>query len=139
MTELIAELFPRQRTISAGVVARIVVAATAVVVAVRTAHAMRVEAAATASDILSAEPVVRMGLVANVIGAALYGALQFSLHHAVAPLKLGFAIFGTYFQLVKSAVYAANVPLIIHLAPLFWKLAVLELSEFAHAFLRQLF
>jgi len=138
MTELIAELLPRQRTISAEVVARIVVAATAVAVAVRAAHAMRVEAAATASDILSAEPVVRMGLVANLIGAALYGALQFGLHHALAPLKMGVAMYAAYFRLVESAVSAANVPLLVHLAPLFLKLAVHDLSEVAHAFLRQL-
>ena len=139
MTELIAELLPRQRTLSAGVVARIVVAATAVVAAVRAAHAMRVEAAATASNILSAEPVVRMGLAANLIGAALYGALQFGLHHALAPLKMGFAMYGAYFRLVESAVSAANVPLLVHLAPLFLKLAVHDFYAIAHALLRQLF
>lgn len=138
MTEVTAGLSSRPTTRSSGLFGLILAAGGAVALAVRTTLALRAEEAGVASNILASEPVLRMGFVANLIGAALFGLLQLVAYHALAALKFGIAVLQDYFRLLRSLIEATDVPVLIHLAPLMLKLAEHDVAAIVHAFFRHL-
>src|SRR5215472_7632988 len=135
MTEMSANLSPPRATRPTGLSGLILAAPTAVLLAVRTTLAMRAEEAGIATNILASEPVLRMGLLANLIGAALFGVLQVIAYHALAGVELGIALLRDYFRLLKSLVEATDVPVLIHLAPLILKIGMNDAAAILHAFL----
>ena len=77
---------------AAGLLNLAAMAAGAVVLAVRSAVIARSADAATASDILSSEPVLRLGGAANLIGVAVYGAMTLLLNEAYVPVKFSLSL-----------------------------------------------
>lgn len=137
MTDLIGDFSPRETARPLGPFGYLLVAATAIVLTGRAVLSIRAEAAATASGILNSEPVVRMGLAANLLGATVYGFLVLALHYAFAPMRLSFALLHAYFRILAGA--AGDLPMFVHLAPLILKLALLDLAHAAHSILGLLF
>lgn len=94
-----------------GLLAMLALAASAGVVAVRTAVLVRGQAAATASDILASEQASRLGLFANLIGAAVYGAMTFVFHAALAPLQTSLSLIAAYVRFARTVVAADGLTL----------------------------
>ena len=115
MSELIAGLSPRLKNTPALLLGQMVTASLTAAVLVRSALTLRAESAATASSVLSAEPVFRLGFVANLIGAAFYGLLTLVLHYAMAPAKLSLSLLAAYLTLLRRAVSEAAI--LVHFAP----------------------
>jgi hypothetical protein len=116
MTELIAEFSHRVQEKTSFVVQPIVAAALGVVVFVRAALALRAEAAATASIVLGSEPAIRLGVIANLIGAGFYGLLTLVFRYALVPAKTSVALLGAYFHFLRHAGSVAGS--LVHVAPM---------------------
>jgi Domain of unknown function (DUF4386) len=86
------------------------------------------DAAATARNILAAEPMYRLGFVGDIIGGAAYVVVTLLLYELLKPVSSSLSLLAAFFSLVGVAI--GGVVALGHLAPLL----ILKSAHFLTAF-----
>lgn len=137
MTERVAGAPPRLRARAAGALYLItIITGVFAEVFVRGALVVRDDAAATAANILSSEPLYRLGLASDLVMLACYVAVTLLFYELFEPAGRGLSLLAAFFSLVGVAVLAANS--LNHVAPLVFLKNSQSLSAFEPAQLQAL-
>ncbi len=68
------------------------------------------DAAATAANILAAEQLFRLGIVADLVSAAAYVATAFLLYDLLRPVNPGLSLFAAFLGVAGSVIMIVNLP-----------------------------
>lgn len=129
LTKRVAAATPRLRARVAGIFYLLtIVTGVFAEVFVRGALVVRDDAAATATNILSHEPLYRLGLAADFVMLACYIAVTLLLYDLFRPVGRSLSLLAGFFSLIGIAVLAVNC--LNHIAPLVFLGGANSLSAF---------